>query len=281
MSTRVTRLLRLVAFAAAVTIISIAGSAALTNVSAAGEAEDCLSCHGQADYKTMGVFVDQTKFSKTPHSDLGCSSCHSGITGYPHASGGENAAANTAVFKQEAATSCSSCHNEATGSFQQSIHSDMGLDCASCHGDVHTILRSSEPKSATYRKNVPATCGQCHEGKVTKSYEESYHGIAVKLGSSTAANCASCHGSHGIVAAQSPGSPVAKANVPETCAKCHGTAGAKLALGEEHAVVKNEGWGKPLYFTSKFFTWLTIITMTLLILHIELELLHRLRAGKK
>lgn len=280
MSTRVVRLLTLMTFIAVLTLGVIAGSAATSSVSA-GEADECLSCHGQADFKSMGVYVDPAQFAKTPHADLGCSSCHSSITGYPHTTEGKEAPATTAVLKEEAASSCSSCHSDANQSFQTSIHSEMGLDCTSCHGDVHTVLASADPKSTTYRQNIPATCGQCHEGEVTESYKESYHGIAVKFGSSKAADCTSCHGSHGIVAVQAPNSPVAANNVPKTCASCHGTAGAKLAIGKEHVTIKNEGWGRPLYYTSKFFTWLTIITMTVLILWIEIELFHRLRVRKK
>lgn len=36
-------------------------------------------------------------------------------------------------------------------------------NCASCHG-IHNILRASDPRSTTYAKNLPATCGKCHPG---------------------------------------------------------------------------------------------------------------------
>jgi cytochrome b subunit of formate dehydrogenase len=36
-------------------------------------------------------------------------------------------------------------------------------NCASCHG-VHSILRSSDPRSTVNVANLPNTCGQCHQG---------------------------------------------------------------------------------------------------------------------
>jgi len=36
-------------------------------------------------------------------------------------------------------------------------------NCASCHG-VHSILRSSDPRSTVNAANLPKTCGVCHQG---------------------------------------------------------------------------------------------------------------------
>ncbi len=36
-------------------------------------------------------------------------------------------------------------------------------NCASCHG-VHSILRSSDPRSTVNAANLPKTCGACHKG---------------------------------------------------------------------------------------------------------------------
>ena len=36
-------------------------------------------------------------------------------------------------------------------------------NCASCHG-VHSILRSTDPRSTVNVANLPKTCGQCHQG---------------------------------------------------------------------------------------------------------------------
>ncbi len=53
------------------------------------------------------------------------------------------------------------------------------------------------------------------------SYQESVHGRAIAKGSTKAAVCTDCHGSHEILAANDAKSPISKFNVPATCGKCH------------------------------------------------------------
>jgi cytochrome b subunit of formate dehydrogenase/5-methylcytosine-specific restriction endonuclease McrA len=53
------------------------------------------------------------------------------------------------------------------------------------------------------------------------SYQESVHGRATEKGSTKAAVCTDCHGSHKILAANDDQSSIAKFNVPNTCGKCH------------------------------------------------------------
>jgi len=81
---------------------------------------------------------------------------------------------------------CGSCHgdvrltrkfgmpNDRLVSFDSSFHglaarsgSQTVANCASCHG-VHNILPSSDPKSMVNAKNLPKTCGKCHEGAGTR-----------------------------------------------------------------------------------------------------------------
>jgi cytochrome b subunit of formate dehydrogenase len=53
------------------------------------------------------------------------------------------------------------------------------------------------------------------------SYQDSVHGRAVEKGSTKAAVCTDCHGTHEILAANDQKSPIYKFNVPATCGKCH------------------------------------------------------------
>jgi len=81
---------------------------------------------------------------------------------------------------------CGSCHgdvrltrkfgmpNDRLVSFDSSFHglaaksgSQTVANCASCHG-VHNILPSSDAKSMVNAKNLPKTCGRCHEGAGTR-----------------------------------------------------------------------------------------------------------------
>jgi hypothetical protein len=59
----------------------------------------------------------------------------------------------------------------------------------------------------------------------------SFHGLASKSGSQTVANCASCHGVHGILPSSDPKSMINARNLPATCGKCHPGAGTRFALG--------------------------------------------------
>lgn len=94
------------------------------------------------------------------------------------------APANSAssVHKSHVRETCAQCHDnvrlsrkfglpsDRVVSFDSSFHglaakagSQTVANCASCHG-VHNILASSDAKSTTNAKNLPATCGRCHQG---------------------------------------------------------------------------------------------------------------------
>ena len=53
------------------------------------------------------------------------------------------------------------------------------------------------------------------------SYQDSVHGRATTKGSTEAAVCTDCHGSHEIIPPNEAKSPIYKLNVPATCGKCH------------------------------------------------------------
>jgi len=122
----------------------------------------------------------------------------------------------SSVFKLNMPKTCGRCHLEVYAQYAASVHGvalleEGNLDapsCADCHGE-HKILEPSAPGSSVYATRVPATCGTCHaaEGTVgkygietsrVKTYQESYHGVAVEFGARTVANCARCHGAHDI-----------------------------------------------------------------------------------
>ena len=100
-----------------------------------------------------------------------------------------------------------------TNRFEASVHG--ALDCTDCHVGVKPEHDAGLP---------PAQCGDCHE-EPAKEYPSSIHGVSHQLGSSAAASCGDCHGSHYIAPVKDPASPVFKLNLPETCAKCHSNPG--------------------------------------------------------
>ncbi|MBI2841975.1 MAG: hypothetical protein HYX78_01095 [Armatimonadetes bacterium] len=101
-----------------------------------------------------------------------------------------------------------------------SVHS--GRTCTDCHTDIKEIPH----RHAIERVN----CSRCHyveeiEGvrmpKKPAEYRESVHRAALAAGNQKAPTCQNCHGSHDIVLASDPKSPVHRENVPQTCGACH------------------------------------------------------------
>ena len=107
-----------------------------------------------------------------------------------------------------------------TNLFAQSVHGK--LNCVDCHRGVKDLVHESR---------LPAPqCAGCHEVQSSheqagEAYAASIHGVSQKLGASAAAICGDCHGSHYMLPAKHPDSPVFKLNLPRTCAKCHSNPG--------------------------------------------------------
>ena len=251
----------------------------------------CLACHGQ---KAMTAHVDKTIYGKSVHAPMGCTSCHADLAGAVHP--GKD---------KPQPVSCESCHAEAVKTFNSSAHAAalkagrFAANCADCHG-THDIVPSTDSSSPVSRKNLPTTCGKCHEDvvkdvmesshgqamargvkeapsctdchsdhklealkgaatlKITEevcsrchasarmnsklnlptnrvsTFFDSYHGLSAKLGSPTAANCASCHGFHKILPSSDPKSSVHPDNLVNTCQKCHPGANEKFSIGRIH-----------------------------------------------
>jgi predicted CXXCH cytochrome family protein len=184
---------------------------------------DCLSCHGDKtmqDANGHSIAVDGQKFGASIHGSLQCNACHADIKEYPHPD-------------HVKPVDCKTCHADQAAKLAGSVHAD-GKDhpCTSCHGDAHSIFPKADARSAVYPLNIPKTCGTCHGNdgmgqkhglaSVYPHYIDSIHGFALsKEGLLVAANCQSCHGSHGILSHTDPKSPTFKANIPKTCGSCH------------------------------------------------------------
>ncbi len=176
---------------------------------AAAAGADCLSCHSE-----------KTSAKDSVHGALSCTGCHSTIQSFPHPD-------------KPTPVDCASCHSGAAGTLSQSVHAASGgPSCLSCHGAAHSILASKDPKATTWPANLPRTCGACHgnaqlakqagKPEVYSLYMDSIHGFALTQdGLLVAANCSSCHGSHGILSSKDPKSKTNRANVPATCGTCH------------------------------------------------------------
>jgi cytochrome b subunit of formate dehydrogenase len=150
--------------------------------------------------------------------------------------------------------------------------------CTDCHGE-HKILAPSEPGSLVNPARVSSlTCAQCHANErladkydlprdKVPAFEDSYHGLALRAGSTHVANCASCHGVHNILPSSDVRSTVHPTNLAKTCGACHPGAGSTFALGpvhvkaggaSEHGVVRSIRW---------FYLAVIPLTLGLMLLH--------------
>jgi cytochrome b subunit of formate dehydrogenase len=143
-------------------------------------------------------------------------------------------------IKQEQERMCLACHldnpdvraktSPSAGfiqAYENSVHGTAlregnaaAATCINCHGS-HNVAKGSEQNSAVSKAMVPATCGNCH-GEITREYNESIHGVALKKGINDSPVCTDCHGEHDILSPDNPRSRVEKLNVSiQVCSPCH------------------------------------------------------------
>jgi cytochrome b subunit of formate dehydrogenase len=177
--------------------------------------------------KTVSLYVNENKLKNSVHGALfTCVDCHKDVTSLVHTT-------------PPKIITCAACHADAEQAYAHSIHAkdsktgkNAAATCQDCHGGAHQILAADNPQSPVYHDNIPATCGRCHGQKFLMesyglstepfiSYQESVHGRAAANGSMKAAVCTDCHGTHAILPADNPRSPIFKLNVAATCGKCH------------------------------------------------------------
>ncbi len=156
------------------------------------------------------------------------------------------------VHKMNLPNTCAKCHNDISIQYFRGIHGkalQAGImdspNCTDCHGE-HEIRRIDDPNSPVNASNLADyVCGRCHndpqlmekygmaEGRFT-SYQDSYHGLAIRGGSVKAANCISCHKAHDILPSTNPASSVSKENIVATCQTCHPKANLAFATSYTH-----------------------------------------------
>jgi len=214
--------------------------------------DGCLTCHAGLGDKPSA------QFSRDVHARRGitCAGCHGGN---PESDDMEASMSKAAGFLGKpqgdaASAMCARCHADSammagfhsripTGQFaalRESVHGRLSLNgrerivqCTTCHG-AHGIFPVNDPRSPVYPLNVVATCSSCHANAAymhrynpklavdqLEKYRTSVHGVRNASGDGRVAECASCHGSHGILPANDVRSRVYPTNVPGTCASCH------------------------------------------------------------
>lgn len=198
--------------------------------------DDCFMCHEDQTLtkkrkgKTVSLFVDAKKISKSIHAELDCISCHEDLDGaeIPHDENLKPA-------------QCATCHSDVEELYNECMHGKaankgdaLAPRCATCHGS-HEILPVKNPKSKVYASKIPFVCGSCHkegspvsrqrnipQDSILENYSESIHGEGLlKKGLIVSANCASCHTPHRILPHTDSRSTINRKNIASTCIQCH------------------------------------------------------------
>jgi nitrate/TMAO reductase-like tetraheme cytochrome c subunit len=138
---------------------------------------------------------------------------------------------------EEAKDSCVECHGKTSffvtnkklySYFQRwrfSNHTRAGVTCADCHGgnpqssDKDTAhggdLNAAQASSAVNFRNIPKTCGRCHQD-IYGGFRESAHfeHLVSKDQEGQGPTCVTCHGSMNMTVLNAY-------TVEETCRRCH------------------------------------------------------------
>ena len=249
----------------------------------ARQPETCGECHSNPEVlKAFGIRVvpPLEAYRASVHAravtegrgGATCSDCHGGHNILP------GNRTESSVSHQRVAETCGTCHSEIMAAYRGSIHAralDDGVreapTCTDCHGE-HRILSPQEEGSPVYLANMASqSCGHCHNDlhlsekyglsmDRVPSYNNSYHGLAVRSGRQTVASCASCHGVHDILPSSDPDSHVNIANLPDTCGQCHPGAGRRFAIGPVH-VIAEESQNTVTYFVRLIYLPLIFLTI--------------------
>ncbi|RMD58724.1 hypothetical protein D6833_12535 [Candidatus Parcubacteria bacterium] len=217
-----------------------------------------------------------------------CTSCH-GV----HDIKPLNDSASPIYWKNVPGT-CGKCHAEIYQQYRESVHGkavEKGIHdapvCTDCHGE-HEVRSPQDPNSPVHPLRVSkTTCERCHASQLiteqfglpadrVRTFEQSYHGLAIKAGSLSAANCASCHGIHFILPSSDPRSTVNPANLQNTCGKCHKDATANFARGPVHLTASTTP-GRVVQMVKNLYVGLIVVVVGSMFIHNAADFVRRAR----
>ncbi len=279
----------------------ITGQGPATVARKLAQAQLCESCHVRkeavASESAMGAkFV--AGFDHSVHGAAlqagkaeaaSCTDCHGA-----HAMN-KAAVASAKINRAHLTETCAKCHQDQARDYRTSVHAEAlgkgnrdSAACTSCHGE-HDIKGKADPTSPIHKTNLAQqVCAECHASvRLTrryglasdtfKTFSDSYHGLAVRGGTVSAVNCASCHGSHAIKSQNDPTSTVNKANLARTCGECHPGANARFAVGAVHASEERRDGSAVLYWIANVYVGLITVVIGGMVAHNFLDFLKKTR----
>ena len=177
----------------------------------------CTDCHGPRGAHSMLVVTDSACIANRCRVGETCGACHAGIMArYARGVHGTEFAA---------------------GNFDAPT-------CVDCHAE-HGVEPVTSPTSHVSPQHVAQTCIACHDSEEFnekygvsvargRTFDRSFHGVALESGQLTAANCESCHGAHEILPSSDSTSRIHPANLQATCGGCHPGIGKGVTQGRIH-----------------------------------------------
>ena len=242
----------------------------------AAKVVDCAACH-EKQSKSFGASVHGIALHNGSDTAATCKDCHGTHEVFPRNS------PNSRIHMSNLVKTCGECHGQEADDVTASVHGQAMLKgegeaatCIDCHAE-HKIVGLKDPK-ASYQ--TAEACSKCHASERinsrfgmpndrVKTFFESYHGLAATGGSTTAANCASCHGYHKILRSTNPDSMIYPAHLMETCGKCHPGATESFVGGKIHTDEENgDGTGMVVNrWVKKIYLFLIVLTVVLLGTH--------------
>ncbi len=215
-----------------------------------------------------------------------CSSCHGGH---------KILAANNSVspvYHFNIVQTCSQCHSAVAEEFAQSLHGAAAARgsrdapvCTDCHSE-HAIESPSVASAPTSAQNLAVeTCGRCHastrlvekygiRGERLSTFADSYHGLALRSGSVTVANCGSCHGVHNILPSSDSRSMIHASNLAKTCGQCHPNAGENFAASPVHLSTA-ESEGRAVAVIRAIYVGLIVVVIGGMLIHNALDFVRK------
>lgn len=194
---------------------------------------------------------------------------------------------------------CSECHKQITDEYYQSIHwvgVKKGVkespSCNDCHSEHNIHAVNTIDKRIEIKKIQDNTCLQCHQNLLLSerygldeanalNYQDSYHGLAVSRGDTTAAMCVDCHGVHKILPKSHAESSINKNNIVETCKTCHKKANDVFSNSYSHTSESNTSAKFIESIVEVVYFWIIIIVIGGMLIHNLIIFVYELRERRK
>ncbi len=214
---------------------------------------DCAACHAAVVQQYQKSTHGQLRAKNDPNAPA-CKECHG-----THAVQGKKNP-RSVTFPTNVPDLCARCHRvgkkaallyngtqkEVVERYTESIHGKGLLKsglvvtamCTNCH-TAHGELPHDNPESSVNPKNVPATCGVCHNG-IEEQFENSIHSTKLSKTDKKLPVCNDCHSAHTIRRTDDEGF---KLTIMAQCGRCHEDI-AKTYFDTYHGKVSQLGYTK-------------------------------------